>query len=166
MGFQSKDCVFFCVITYVHKWCFLVQRCALLTFHLIIEPPFTHPSVSPLLSVSLSLKSKKESKSVSDRVCYTSRMPACSVPTSPSTGDVVSSPLSPGNRHVRSPPQGAGVGREAEEWEETSSFFLLFCFVFLTSQSHPMICTHTNTQKNIGTHKNSPSVVLQSKEWQ
>lgn len=45
-------------------------------------------------------------------------------------------------------------------------FFLLFCFVFLTSQRHPMICTHTNTQKNIGTHKNSPRVVLQFKEWQ
>lgn len=82
--------------------------------------PFTHPSVSPSpslsLCVSLSLR-------VSDRVCYMSRLPACSVPTSPSSGDVVSSPLSAGNRRVRSPPRGAGVGREGEEREETSRFF-------------------------------------------
>ena len=93
-----------------------------LFFLTLIQPPsltpLSHPH-PPSLSPSLS---------VSDRVCYMSRLPACSVPTSPSSGDVVSSPLSPGNRRVRSPPRGAGVGREGEEREETSRFFLGFFF--------------------------------------
>lgn len=62
----------------------------------------------------------------SDTVCYTSRMPECTVPTSAGTGDVWSIPLSPGNRHVRSPPLGADAFTEGREWVETSSFFIIF----------------------------------------
>lgn len=45
-------------------------------------------------------------------------LPECSVPASTSTGDVWSIPLSPGNRHVQSPPPGADAGMEGREWVE------------------------------------------------
>lgn len=84
------------------------------------------------------------SLSVSDRVCYMSRLPACSVPNSLSSGDVVSSALSPGNRRVRSPPRGggAGVGREGEEQEGTSGFFPPF---IPKSESSKNLCTYAHT---------------------
>lgn len=111
--------------------------CTPLTSHLPFLLSFSpfHPSHCLTVSLSLCL-SPTLSLSVSDRVCYMSRLPACSVPTSPSSGDVVSSPLSPGNRRVRSPPRGAGVGREGEEREETSRFFFsLLIFLFPNSES-------------------------------
>lgn len=138
--------------------CFLVQRSALLTFHLIIEPPSPIPqsrsySLSPSHSKSKKKEKRKTSKSVSDRVCCMSRMPACLVPTSPGSGDMVSSPLSPGNRHVRLPPPGGGVGMKAEEWEETSRFFLFVLFFSPSRaiqwsvhiQTHGQILVHTKT---------------------
>lgn len=73
---------------------------------------------------------------VSDTVCYTSRMPESSVPTSAGTGDVWSIPLSPGNRHVRSPPPGADAGAEGREWVETSRYFFYFFFLVISVQTN------------------------------
>lgn len=118
-------------------------------FFTLIQPlsltPLSHPH-PPSLSRSLS---------VSDRVCYMSRLPACSVPTSPSSGDVVSSPLSPGNRRVRSPPRGAGVGREGEE---TSRFFFPSPSI-PKSESSKYPCAYTCT------HAQYEGLGPQSKEW-
>lgn len=99
-----------------------------------------------------------------------SRLPACSVPTSPSSGDVVSSSLSPGNRRVRSPPRGAGVGREGKEREETSRFFFPSSF-YSKVRVIQSICVHahmhTPTQACWDTHAGYlvPPLLQSNKLW-
>lgn len=83
---------------------------------------------------------------VSDTVCYMSRMPECSVPTSAGTGGVWSIPLSAGNRHVRSPPPGAYGGAEGREWVETSSFFF-FLSSYLCTNKHGHVLTQGLSMK-------------------
>lgn len=70
-----------------------------------ISPPTPKSPKAPPLPTSSS-PSASLSSSVTVRLCYSSRMPACSVPTRPCSRDVPSSPLSPGNRPVPSPPPG------------------------------------------------------------
>lgn len=108
--------------------------CLIFHFFLTVDPFNTSPQFSTIIppffslsSVSLCLTRAPSlglSLSVSDRVCYMSRLPACSVPTSPSSGDVVSCSLSPGNRRVRSPPHGGLVwaGR-AKNGRRPAGFF-------------------------------------------
>lgn len=100
-------------------------------------------NISPTLCTVMAPPSLCVSLSVSDRVCYTSSLPTGLMPTSPSSGDVVSSPLSPRNRWVRSPPRGAGAGRQGEEWEETSRFFFSPPSL-LKSESSKNVCTGTH----------------------
>lgn len=62
-----------------------------------------------------------------------SGMPECSVPTSTSSGDMVNSSLSPGNRHIQSPPPGADLGTKGKEGEEPAVFYWVFLGFFFLS---------------------------------
>lgn len=115
-----------------HGWALLILRSA--------SPPPPLPAPAPPAPPALS------SLCVSDTVCYMRRMPECSVPTSAGTGDVWSIPLSPGNRHVRSPPPGAGAGAEGREWVETSSFFVFFSS-YLCTNKHGHVLTQGLSMK-------------------
>lgn len=108
------------------------------------HPPLCLPPPPPLPAPAPPAPPALYSLCVSDTVCYMSRMPECSVPTSAGTGDVWSIPLSPGNRHVRSPPPGAGAGAEGREWVETSSFFIFFFQLSVYKQTRTR--SHTRTQ--------------------
>lgn len=117
----------------VRNWCnqWAPKMILMVTFPLNAEPPSPPTLLHPHPRYPLTL-------CVSDTVCYTSWMPECSVPTSAGTGDVWSIPLSPGNRHVRSPPPGADAGAEGREWAETSSFLF---FSYLCTNKHGHLLT-------------------------
>lgn len=95
----------------------------------VSQQPIISPNISPQ---PLNLQKLRPSmppphpllSSVTVRLCYNSRMPACSVPTRSCSRDVPSGSLSPGNRPVPAPPPG-------RRWQQVFLLFfllLLFCF--------------------------------------
>lgn len=108
----------------MRMWCNHEAPKMILVDFVVLHFPLSVTSLHSLLCLPLALTlALPLTLCFSDTVCYMSPMPECLVPTSVGTGDVWSIPLSPGNRHVRSPPLGADAGMEGREWAETSTFF-------------------------------------------